>query len=192
MWVFCSLMQNNCRWKSHMIQSIISRVLYAQLNSIAKLDSDLTPKLHFLIYPFATYWDADLLLQVCLFYIHGCRTPADNIVIWYNQLHLERDKHNLALQSFEGPRLNFLIREDKRSFLQTKTVRLPITKEILLKITRYQPTDGDKLNIHVFFKVAWVRFMQIGIMTFTAAEREAPTFKDTKLARTDISFFEFD
>ncbi len=57
--------------------------------------------------------------------------------------------HKIFLQTFEGPKLSLLIKSNKLSFSNTNTVCLLITREIFLKITKHQPTDGDKLNIAV-------------------------------------------
>lgn len=60
--------------------------------------------------------------------------------------------HTMPLQAFEGPQLSPLIKGGKRSFPHTKAVCLPLTREILVKITRHQPTDGNERNIDAVFK----------------------------------------
>lgn len=63
-------------------------------------------------------------------------------------------KRRMNLQLFKMPWLSFLIKGGKQTFLHTKAACLLITKEILLKITKHQPTNGNKLNINATPKVA--------------------------------------
>lgn len=65
-------------------------------------------------------------------------------------------------------------------------------RKILLEITRHQSINGDKLDIDAEIKVAWASFMPIGKISFTNAQRAAPSFKDTKVTRADISISEFE
>ncbi len=98
----------------------------------------------------------------------------------------------MLLQLFNKPGLSLLIKGDKQFFPNTKAVRLPITREIPLKITRHQLTDSDQPSIDVVFKIAWESFMRISRIIFTAAQQAALLFKDTKVTRVDISLSEFD
>ena len=98
----------------------------------------------------------------------------------------------MSLQLFEGPQFSLLIKGGKQWFLHTKAVRLPITREIFLKITRYQPINGDKLNIVAALKVAWENFIHISKITFTAVQQVVLLFKDIKVTRANISFSKFD
>ncbi len=98
----------------------------------------------------------------------------------------------MTLQLFEGPRLSLFIKDGKRFFPQTKTVCLLITMRILLRITRHQPTDGNKLNIHAVYKVEWVRLIYIGKITFTAVQQAGLSTRDTKVTRAGIFLLELD
>ena len=77
-------------------------------------------------------------------------------------------------------------------FPQIKKERLPITKDILEKITSVVPISIEDLNIDTAFKVAWAGFLRMGEFTYTDAESQARTFADTKLTRSDITFSEGD
>ncbi len=61
---------------------------------------------------------------------------------------------------------------------------------MILKITKHQQTDDDKLNIKSEFKVTYKGFIRIGEITFAVAQRAAPLFIDTKVIRANISCFE--
>lgn len=43
---------------------------------------------------------------------------------------------------------------------------MPITKDILEKITKNKPINVDKLNINMVFKMAWVDFLCLGKITY--------------------------
>lgn len=48
------------------------------------------------------------------------------------------------------------------------------------------------LNIDTAFKVAWAGFMRIRELTYTAVEKNKPSFKDPYFTRADITFSEQD
>ncbi len=58
-------------------------------------------------------------------------------VSYFSLLQAYYVNHKMSLQLFEGPPLSHLIKSDKRVFSHTKTVGLLITRNILLKTTRY-------------------------------------------------------
>ena len=62
--------------------------------------------------------------------------------------------HNLPIQVFSSPRIERLLQGARYLFLHTKKERLPITKDILEKITRATPMSVEELNIDTAFKVA--------------------------------------
>lgn len=103
--------------------------------------------------------------------------------------HIDR---RLSLKGFDDPRMALIIKGGKRLFPSKKKNRLPITKDILEKITKEEPLTVTDLNIDTAFKVAWAGFMRLGEITYTAAEAKKPTFAETKLTRSDISFAEGD
>lgn len=72
-------------------------------------------------------------------------------------------------------------------FPSIKRNRLPITKDILEKITGSELFSVTDLNIDIAFKVAWAGFMRIGELSYTAAEAKKAAFAETGLTRSDIS-----
>ena len=93
-------------------------------------------------------------------------------------------------KSFDDPRMALIIKGGRRIFLSKKRNRLPITKDILEKITEDEPLSVTDLNVNRAFKVAWASFMRMGELTSTAAEAKKTTFTETGLTRSDISFAE--
>lgn len=73
-----------------------------------------------------------------------------------------------------------------------KKERLPITKDILEKITSSVPLSIEELNIDTAFKIAWAGFLRMGEFIYTKAEAQASTFVDTKPTRSDITFSDND
>lgn len=69
------------------------------------------------------------------------------------------DRH-LSLEAFNTPRIALMIKSGKRPFPKQKATRLPITKDILEKITENEPVDLNELNIDTAFKVAWASFLR--------------------------------
>ncbi len=63
------------------------------------------------------------------------------------------DSH-LSLEAFDTPRIVLIIMGGKRLFPKQKATYLPITKDILEKITENKPVNNDELNIDIAFKVA--------------------------------------
>ncbi len=98
----------------------------------------------------------------------------------------------LSLGDFDDPRMTLIIKGRRRLFLRKKRNCLPITKEILEKITEEELLSITDLNVDTAFKVAWASFMRMGELTYTAAEAKKATFAETDLTRSDISFAEGD
>lgn len=69
---------------------------------------------------------------------------------------------------------------------------MPISRELLEKITATPPCFLDDYNIDAAFKVAWAGFLRLGEMTYTRSERTSPAFADTKATRSRVSFAEGD
>ena len=103
--------------------------------------------------------------------------------------HIDR---RLSLGGFDDPRMALIIKGGRRLFPSKKRNRLPITKEILEKITEEELLSITDLNVDTAFKVAWAGFMRMGELTYTAAEAKKATFAETGLTRSDISFAEGD
>lgn len=63
------------------------------------------------------------------------------------------DRH-ISLEAFNKPQIAWIIKGEKRLFPRAKTPQLPITKNILKKITKPKSTIVNKLNIDTAFKEA--------------------------------------
>ncbi len=85
-----------------------------------------------------------------------------------------------------------IIKRGRRLFPSKKQNRLPITKEILEKITEKELLSIEDLNVDTAFKVPWAGLMRIGELTYTAAEAKKAKFAETGLTRSDILFAEGD
>lgn len=85
-----------------------------------------------------------------------------------------------------------IIKGGRRLFPSKKRNSLPITKNILEKITQDEPLTVTDVNIDTAFKVAWAGFMRMEELTYTAAEAKKATLSETGLTRSDISFVEGD
>ena len=88
--------------------------------------------------------------------------------------------------------MTLIIKGGRRLFPSKKRNRLPITKNILEKITKDEPFSVTDLNVDTSFKVVWPGFMRMGELTYTAAEAKKATFAETGLTRWDIYFAESD
>ncbi len=94
----------------------------------------------------------------------------------------------VSLGGFDNPRMALIIKDGRRLFPSKKRNCLPITKEILKKITEEGLLSITDLNVDTSFMVAWAGFMGMGELTYTAAEAKKATFAETSLTRSDISF----
>lgn len=94
--------------------------------------------------------------------------------------------------SFDDPHIVLIIKGGRRLFPTKKQNRLPITKNILKKITEDEPFSLTDLNVNTIFKVAWAGFMRMGELIYIAAEAKKAMFAETDLTRSDISFAEGD
>lgn len=99
------------------------------------------------------------------------------------------DRH-LSFEAFDTPRIALIIKGEKRLFPKQKATRLPITKDILEKITDNEPVDLDELNIDTAFKVAWAGSLRLGKITYTGTELKKASFSEIKVTRSDVSFSE--
>ena len=95
---------------------------------------------------------------------------------------------HLSLKAYDTPRIAFIIMGRKRLLPKQKVTRLPITKDILKKITENKPVNVDGLNIDMVFKVAWAGFLRLGKITYTGTEFKKASFLATRVTRSDISF----
>ena len=85
-----------------------------------------------------------------------------------------------------------IIKGGRRLFPSKKRNRLPITKDILEKITEDELLSVTDLNINTAFKVAWTDFLRMRKLTYMATEAKEATFAETGLTSIDISFAEGD
>lgn len=100
--------------------------------------------------------------------------------------------YNFSTHAFASLRLDRILNSACYFFPHTKKERLPITKDILQKITSVSLISIDELNIDTIFKIAWAGFLQMNEFTYTSAEAQASTFTNTKLTRSDVTFSDRD
>ncbi len=104
--------------------------------------------------------------------------------------HVDR---NLSTTVLESLQLDRVVRGVRRMFSQVKKLRLPITKDILQRITLGKPKSLQDLNINTAFKVAWAGFLRMREFTYTKTElANRKLFIATKLTRSDITFSQDD
>lgn len=84
----------------------------------------------------------------------------DTVLSYLSELQAYHIDHSLPLDAFEGPHLAWIIKRGKKLFPQVKAKRLPITKDILQKITPKQPIMSiEDHNIDAAFKISWAGFL---------------------------------
>ncbi len=99
----------------------------------------------------------------------------------------------MPLEVCDAPRLAWIIKGGRTLFPSVKSTRLPITKDIFKKITAQPMKSLEDLNIDAVFKIAWVGFLRLGEITYTASElKKKSTFVETHTTRSDISLAEGD
>lgn len=114
----------------------------------------------------------------------------DTVLSYLSGLRAYHIDHHMSLEVFDAPRLAWIIKGGKRLYPSHKKNRLPVTKDILERITYKDPQTIDEVNIDTAFKVAWAGFMRLGEITYTETEVKKPSFIQTRLTRSDISFAE--
>jgi predicted aconitase with swiveling domain len=70
--------------------------------------------------------------------------------------------------------------------------RLPITIDVLSRITATPPTSATGYNLDALFKVAYAGFFRLGELTYTRRDTEHPLFRHTHVLRGDVSFIRDD
>lgn len=98
----------------------------------------------------------------------------------------------MPTEVFESPWLKRIIKGGHRLFPSAKRNRLPITKDVLRRITTTTSLSVDDLNYNTAFKVAWAGFLRVGEFTYTPQALAMPSFSQTGLTRSDITFSEDD
>lgn len=97
--------------------------------------------------------------------------------------------HHLSLEAFDIPYIVLIIKGEKKLFLKQKTIRLPITKNVLEKITKNKPVELNKLNINTAFKIAWVGFLCLEEIIYTDTKLKKTSFLDIKVTRFNVLSF---
>lgn len=100
--------------------------------------------------------------------------------------------HKYSTLLFKFPRIKLLLAGGRSFFPSTKSLRLPITKNIFQILTNFPPISINDLNLNTAFKVAWAGFMRLGELTDTANKKADPSFKDLHFKKSDITFSEQD
>lgn len=98
--------------------------------------------------------------------------------------------HKYSILPFKSPRMKLLLVGGRLFFPSTKSICLPIIKNILQILTTPPPTTFNDLNLNTAYKVAWAGFMRLGELTYIATEKANPSFKDLYFTRSDITFSE--
>lgn len=114
----------------------------------------------------------------------------DTVVSYLSGLRSHHVDHHLPLDVFDNPRLARIIKGGRRLFPSVKSKRLPITKDILKKITAQPIMSVDDYNIDTAFKIAWAGFLRLGEIIYTSAELKKANFVNTHATRSDVSFAE--
>lgn len=82
------------------------------------------------------------------------RVKPDTVLVYLSSLRSYHIDHNFSLDPFDSPRLGRIIKGGRRLFSQSKAKRLPITKDILQRITAQKPVSIEDFNIDAAFKVS--------------------------------------
>lgn len=90
----------------------------------------------------------------------------DTVASYLSALRSWHIDHEFSTNSFETPRMKLLLAEGRSFFSSTKTLRLPITKDILRLVTTTPPTTINELNLDTAFKVAWAGFMRLEELSY--------------------------
>lgn len=98
--------------------------------------------------------------------------------------------HEYSTSPFESWRMKLLLAGSRSFFPSTKSLCLPITKNILQILTSAPVYTLNDLNLYTAFKVAWAVFMRLGEITYTAARKVTTLFKDLHLTRSGVTFSE--
>ena len=97
--------------------------------------------------------------------------------------HIER---RIDTAVFDSPHLLRLVQGARSLFPGRRRERLPVTRDILSKITP-TPASQDDYNIDAAFKLAFAGFLCMGEFTHTRAREGAQSFTTTGLTRSDVT-----
>jgi hypothetical protein len=95
----------------------------------------------------------------------------------------------LPTDVFESPTVRRMIKGSKNLFGRSKTPRLPITIDILTKLTASQPSSKLDYNLRACYLVAFAAFLRMGEVTYDEKDLKNKTaFFETKVTRSCIHF----
>ena len=112
----------------------------------------------------------------------------DTVLSYLSALKSYHIDRRLSLKDFDDPQMVLIIKGRRRFFPSKKRNRLPITKDILEKITEVELLSISNLNFDTIFKVAWSGFMKMRELTYTTAGIIKATFEEITILWSDISF----
>ena len=84
--------------------------------------------------------------------------------------------------------MKLLLADGKSFFPFTKSLFLLITKDILNIDKTFPSNFVNTFNLNIAFKVAWAEFIKLKELTYTAAKKANPSFKNIYFTRSDITF----
>ena len=88
--------------------------------------------------------------------------------------------------------MKILLAGGRSFFLLTKSLYLPIIKDILLIVKTLSENSVNNFNLDTALKVTWARFIKLKKLTYTTAKKADPSFKNIHLTKSDIIFSEQD
>ena len=111
--------------------------------------------------------------------------PA-TIISYLSTLRSHHVNHRIDTAVFDSPHLLRLVQGARGFFPSRKRERLPITKDILSKITP-PPMSRNDYHINAAFKLAFAAFLRIGEFIYTYTKKITPSFKAIGLTRSDLT-----
>ena len=81
------------------------------------------------------------------------QVKPDTVLSYVSALKSYHIDRRLSLKSFDDPRMALIIKSRRRLFPSKKRNCLPITKDILEKITEGEPLSVTDFNVNITFKM---------------------------------------
>ncbi len=119
-----------------------------------------------------------------------CQIKLDTVLSYLSAIKSYHIDRRQSFEGFDNPRMTIIIKREGRLFSGKKPNCLPITKDILVKITEEGPCMVTDLNIDAESHEALIGFMRMTELTYTAADAKKAMFSKTDLARSHISVAE--
>lgn len=88
--------------------------------------------------------------------------------------------------------IKLLLAGGRSFFFSTKSLYLPITKNILQIFTFAPAIILNNFHLYTLFQVAWAGFIKPKQITYTIAKKATTLFHDLYLTRSDVIFFKKD